>query len=463
MSNQVQFCLTKKTSSDSIKYYHITDVRSGNNSNFMKQLFDNIKKLQIKIDKQEKYTPETIKCITDVESNNQSIKFCGNLINDKKFKIVLRMSCTEKTSNVMNFLLTLKISNTKKNIGFVLKAEKTFLLQNLNTNVNICPLKITGKHDFINQKRKLEIKEEDNSAKNRSLSKPKSYYHNNLKQLNNQLSKITINEEEEENKKYNLSSEIICQSEVGLENEGNLCYMNGALQIFFHTKPFIDEFLKESKEKKILNYPSEYPLSSDFFYLIKKINTIDRTNERKVISPLTFAQKFFRLSNNFKRGEQADAESFIRTFLEIISSELKNSFSNLFYGSIETKNYLKCGHIEPTIDNSEFLDIPIPIPQQNKIFEIDAFLYSKFTKETQFSSNRKCNVCSTKKCFIEKCKLVKAPIILILTLQRQIYNNYYKSTTNISIPVNLILNDSKYSLYAINFHFGTVYSGHYYS
>ena len=461
MRNQVQFFLTKKTSTNSFKYYLITDIQSEEQSNFMKQLFEKIKKLKIKIDKQEEYTPETIKCITNVKSINQKTEFSGQLINDKNFKIVLRMNCTEKSPNVMDFLLTLKISNSDIDLGFALIEKTQFSFKNSNPITDISRLKLNRNNEFINQKRRFQIEGEDNSAKTRALSKPKSYYHNDLKKINKQFSQITINEEE--NKKYELSSEIISQSEVGLENEGNLCYMNGALQIFFHTKPFIDEFLKESKEKKILKNPSQYPLSSDFFYLIKKINDIERTNERKVISPVNFAQKFFRLSNNFKRGEQADAESFIRTFLEIISSELKNSFSNLFYGTIETKNYLKCGHIVPTLDNSEFLDIPIPIPQQNKDFEIAHFLYSKFSKETQFSSNRKCNVCFTKKSFIEKCKLVKAPIILILTLQRQIYNNYYKSTTNISIPPYLQLNDSKYSLYAINFHFGTIYSGHYYS
>ena len=275
---------------------------------------------------------------------------------------------------------------------------------------------------------------------------------------------MKINQEEEK-KEYNLSSDIISNSEIGLINENNFCYMNGILQILFHTKPFIDIFIKEIKEKNILKNQSKYPISTQFFYLINKINliTLSPSNERKIISPFYFAQNFFRLSNNFKNGEQDDAERFIRNFLELISNELNNCFSNLFYGIIQTQTYLQCGDLQSTQENSEFLDIPIPVPKQNENFVILDYLYSKFLKENKFSSNRKCNLCHKKKIFIEKCKLIKFPIILILTIQRLIYNNYCKSITHIEIPNNISLGNNIYELYAINIHSGSPYYGHYYS
>lgn len=177
----------------------------------------------------------------------------------------------------------------------------------------------------------MRFEEEDNSAKKKTLSKPQTYLHNNLKNLNKQFEQLKINQDDKENKQYNLSLYIILNSEIGLNNENNLCYMNGVLQILFHTKPFIEIFIKRRKRKKILSNRNKYLLSTEFFYLIDKINIIAPSNDRKIFYPYVFTQKFFQLSNNFKNGEQDDSERFIRNFLEIISNELNNIVFQIYF------------------------------------------------------------------------------------------------------------------------------------
>ena len=453
----MEISLKKNTSKDNNRFYFIEKISENKNQNNnlqneIKKLIKYIKHLTIKITKNEKYCPDSIE-FNHFEKNNN--KFVGKTICNTNFNIILKFDFQEN-QNEINLDYYLKFSNKK--IGFSFNSKIKFE----KPKIYITPYQqIKGNNKvYLSQKRKLRFEEEDNSAKVRTLSKPQTYLHNNL---NKQFEQLKINQVDEENKKYNLSLDIILNSEIGLNNENNLCYMNGVLQILFHTKPFIEIFIKEAKEKKILSNKNKYPLSTEFFYLIEKINMIAPSNDRKIIYPYVFAQKFFQLSNNFKNGEQDDSERFIRNFLEIISNELNNSFSDLFYGIIETQNYLKCGHLESTIDNSEFLDIPIPIPQQNRYFIINEYLLYKFSNETKFSSNRKCNKCNNKKIFIEKCKLIKLPIVLILTIQRLICNTYYKSNTRIIINTLLKLNNITYKLYAINIHSGTPYYGHYFS
>ena len=111
----------------------------------------------------------------------------------------------------------------------------------------------------------------------------------------------------------------ITLTKIGLNNLGETCYMNSAIQILLHIKKFMEKLIK-------LVNPFIKNITYNFIViansLIKIENDINEEFLSKSYSPVYFTKSFQKIYTQFQKGQQ-DAIEFIRTILDDISKESK--------------------------------------------------------------------------------------------------------------------------------------------
>ena len=305
-------------------------------------------------------TPCHISTVLKEIKNNSTLDeyFKKNKINIKQSKTQEIKSNSVKVGEIININYSSSISNTNKN-----KPKTDIKIKNNNqinnNNINI----INIKHNTNVKNKNISIKNNSNDIFKNKLPKPNikinnfiknNDSNNNKNKENNQINKNIepvfklnnkINDEEEnEDSEESVESEGIIKVTnlkdikytpmIGLENIGQTCYMNAALQCFNNTDILVNYFINPEKKRFIKNNQigminkNAPQLSRVFKKLVKHLWTYEPNTS---YSPYEFKRVVGEIDPLFKNFEANDAKDFVNFIILRLHEELNfvdNSFSN---------------------------------------------------------------------------------------------------------------------------------------
>ena len=424
--------------------------------------------------------------------NNSNIKSIPKRKESSNSKLS-KDTITSKKKQIDNIFNSALFSNQRKNI-----------YKNINSNspeINSYN-RITSLNKFTIKKKKSYNEEFlnnpiiKNNISNNNINKILSTQNRNNK-IPNMNNNININENNLNNiNEINSILKKITNSLIGLQNLGNTCYMNTCLQNLIHCKPLIKGLLlnKKTNKKKI---------SNSFLNLC-----INISNSNKSYSPNDFRNTFCSKHIQYSNYGQHDTVELLRTLLDDISKELNTNeiiskykelktenkskveqnneyhewyltrensiIINVFYAQIINTFTCECGYESYSFE--KILDIPLLLPNNRNSdkLNLEKLLLNYFSGE-KFKWDSKCEKCLKKNLYhSKKILFAKLPKILVFSIQRYNYLSFGKSNKSVEFYDEIDLknfidndlennNNTKYKLFGISNHSGTLNFGHYYS
>ena len=284
-----------------------------------------------------------------------------------------------------------------------------------------------------------------------------------------------------EENKYNYSPITeIRNTYVGLYNPSALCYINSVIQQFFMLPLFQNEILSLPIENQNLINEKD---NADFIFQLKRMFYYLKYSIKKYYNPKPFVLSFKDSQGKPPDfNEQCDAQEFLLRFIEKINDNLKNTKNkyiceNIFGG--DTLQQVRCtnpecGNISQRRDNINYLSLEI----KNKT-KLDDCL-NGFIAEEKIEDYH-CEKCDKKITHIKQVLIDQIPNILIIHLQRFVFNYTYFIMEKLNTPVtfeetlnlkkytvdkdneNIPLENYEYELQGALIHSGQQQYGHYYS
>ena len=290
----------------------------------------------------------------------------------------------------------------------------------------------------------------------------------------------------------------------GLQNFGNTCYINTAIQCLSNT-PLLKEFFFGDDIDRYLK--KKNLLTTELHKLLTGIY-----EENCIISPVSFFRSVKSIGRKQKYelnfSDQTDIQEFIIFIINelheelkrevniTISGEIKNKEDQMAYDSMTGwKNYFKNNYskiielfygqivsrikvVDKEIESLTYSPIcvfSLPIPQTNDNSPISIYrCFDLLTEDTLLDGDNKWKYDKDSQYYTanQSIKIWKFPPVFIIHLKR-FTNMGLKISSKIDFPVNdLNLQDygvgyekfhSKYELYAISNHIGNTNMGHYYA
>jgi ubiquitin C-terminal hydrolase len=254
---------------------------------------------------------------------------------------------------------------------------------------------------------------------------------------------------------------------TGLNNHGNTCFFNSALQSLMRCSVFI-------------NFISELDIDNEYINIFKEIIIEYKKNSGKSISPIKLVKYYEKLNTNYSLGKQDDADEVITYLIGEIDDVIKkyikegklencvikgditmDKMMDYLFGVIivTITKCLKCKN-QTTYNVKEF-KLSVALKDSDNLEEI-LDNYSQI--ENLNGDNRfYCNTCKKNVDAIKCDKILKTPKYLHIQLKRFENNGrrFSKINKNIKININQNICDNEYKLRGCVHHMGTYHGGHY--
>jgi len=284
---------------------------------------------------------------------------------------------------------------------------------------------------------------------------------------------------------------------TGLNNLGNTCYLNAALQCLLHI-PQLKEYILSDR------FISELHKDRKETALIERLKTLFKTywDENCIIQPITFLKLLCAAEPRFGGFHQQDSQEVLSIIIDYMhmalsypvnitfSGEPKNKTDEIMIESIKNwgRSYNKefssilemmygqyygnivcmsCKTVSIIYEPFNMMIIPI----SNVEDTLEGCFRAFFNPEQLDTNNMwKCDKCHMVNQCIKTMKLCRIPKILIVVLKR--FNNGRKITKCINIPQNIDIgkyimgydrNNAKFELISLINHTGTLNGGHYFA
>ena len=273
-----------------------------------------------------------------------------------------------------------------------------------------------------------------------------------------------------------LSCPIIDRPFCGLENIGNTCFMNSALQCLNHVHEYLSYFSNLSSESTALT-----PLTRSYVEFTKQMVS----NQNQPIIPVDIYMQFGKIAPRFTNYRQQDSLEFINILLDTLHDDLTrmnadggSMISQLFQGEIASVVECLGGCENPLTSYDSFTFLPLPIPPSTYYQEKFALFgcFEEFCETEHIGKHGQwfCDRCNAFTDARKTLKVWKLPQILIIQLKRFDYDlrSYSKINTLVQLQTeSLDLNEFvanpdkdksiRYDLVAVSNHRGSLLGGHY--
>ncbi|XP_021508845.1 ubiquitin carboxyl-terminal hydrolase 17-like protein B [Meriones unguiculatus] len=283
-------------------------------------------------------------------------------------------------------------------------------------------------------------------------------------------SKAQMAEELADSGTHSPSWEMLQDVGAGLQNIGNSCYLNAALQCLTHTPP-LASYLLSGEHSQSCCHPEDCWMCAMEAHVIHSF-----FHSRDVMQPSR------KLTAAFHKSQQEDAHEFLMFTLNAMhESCLLGSTSmepdskdstlvpDIFGGS--WRSQIECLHCQGTSDSFDpFLDIPLDIRMAQSVKEALENLVE--AEELCGDNAYYCHSCQEKTPALKTLTVQTAPKVLLLVLNRFSGFTFDKVDSIVSYPEFLDLQPYMsrpsrrplmYALYAVLVHNGaSCHSGHYF-
>tara|TARA_B110000285_G_C15135317_1_gene626423 strand:- start:3066 stop:3917 length:852 start_codon:yes stop_codon:yes gene_type:complete len=235
---------------------------------------------------------------------------------------------------------------------------------------------------------------------------------------------------------------------IGLQNNGNTCYLNACLQLLTHSGKFtmkLYNHMKKTEEKNLTN------IEKTLLYLIinKWFTNEIKYNPSKIQSEIALKNDMFD-PINFFQNDSSESMIYIIDLLNI-------NFSSIFHSKIISN--LQCQNCKKTRETEEvfnIISVEIEYHMNKSIKE--------FFKKEKLEDKISCDTCDKKTDTYKKYKINSLSENLIIHLKRfkEVNNQYIKDRSKIICPDLITINKTNYELRGVIVHSGRVGGGHYY-
>jgi len=200
---------------------------------------------------------------------------------------------------------------------------------------------------------------------------------------------------------YSQTNQKLKNVGTGLQNLGNTCFLNSALQCLLHTPPLCSYLIQKSHSKNCTQKANNFCALCSLERLSEK-SRIKKENKRSV-APIEIIKNIKAVGKQFKALRQEDCHEFMRCFVDSmqISSinfdkkmprEIQETsvISRIFGGKLRSK--VTCNSCQnESIINENFMDLSLETNKSNGIYQC----FDNFFRVEHLSKNNKysCNHC----------------------------------------------------------------------
>ncbi|XP_035525816.1 ubiquitin carboxyl-terminal hydrolase 42 [Morone saxatilis] len=262
---------------------------------------------------------------------------------------------------------------------------------------------------------------------------------------------------------------------AGLQNMGNTCFLNSALQCLTYTPPFANYMLTR-EHSKTCHEPGFCMMCTMQNHIIQVF-----ANSGNVIKPIGVLNELKRIAKHFRYGSQEDAHEFLRYTVDAMQksclpgtkldrqTQATTFIHQVFGGYLRSRvKCLNCKAVSDTFD--PFLDITLEIktaPSVSKALE-------QFVKPEQLDGENayKCTKCKKMVTASKRFTIHRSANVLTLSLKRFANFSGGKITKDVKYPEYLdmrpFMSQSQgepqvYGLFAVLVHSGfSCHAGHYF-
>uniref|UniRef100_A0AAV2LF33 ubiquitinyl hydrolase 1 n=1 Tax=Knipowitschia caucasica TaxID=637954 RepID=A0AAV2LF33_KNICA len=262
---------------------------------------------------------------------------------------------------------------------------------------------------------------------------------------------------------------------AGLQNMGNTCFLNSALQCLTYTPPFTNYMLTR-EHSKICHEPGFCMMCTMQNHIIQVF-----ANSGNVIKPIGVLNELKRIAKHFRYGSQEDAHEFLRYTVDAMQksclpgakldrqTQATTFIHQVFGGYLRSRvKCLNCKAVSDTFD--PFLDIPLEIKTALSVSKA----LEQFVKPEQLDGENayKCTKCKKMVTASKRFTIHRKPNVLTLSLKRFANFTGGKITKDVKYSEYLDLRPymsqsqgeaQTYGLYAVLVHSGfSCHAGHYF-